>query len=239
MNACSPDRKNKNHTGCFIDKELDVIAKVFNLDSSKDVYKQLLDCKSCDLQDKFVVEQLQSVLGYNIHKHVFKPPMHRDRFEWLSTTDIDRIMDQYMNFDYSFKYLGTYPSDILDLDYTLPKVTHYKKLGMVLNLDPHNKPGSHWVAVYIDPLISTVEYFDSLGDLPTRNIKKVLEYLCKQLDCDLNIHSKKFQLKDSECGIYSVYYIVSRILGFTPNQIKENVIRDTQMNKYRDVLYRS
>jgi hypothetical protein len=239
MNKCSPNRIDKIDQGCFIEKELNVIANVFKFDPKKDVYKQLQDCDNCDLNDKFTLKQLKDVLGYSIHKHIFKPSIHKNRFEWLSTSDIDIIMDQYMNFDNSFKYLGTFPSDILSVGYKLPKVKYYKKLALVLNLDPHNLSGSHWVSVYIDILECKVEYFDSLGDKPTRNIKKVLGYLCKELDCDLSINSQQFQIEDSECGIYSLYYIISRLLGIKSSNIIKNVIRDTKMNKYRDILYSS
>jgi Ulp1 family protease len=132
----------------------------------------------------------------------------------------------------------------MSLNYKLPKIKYYKKLGMILNLDSHDQPGSHWVAVYIDVLGGTVEYFDSVGEPPTRNIKRVLSFLCRELTgkCKLTqfktvINSKKFQIENTECGIYSIYYIVSRILGIPSKDIISNVIRDVQMNKYRDVLY--
>lgn len=239
---CSPVRKGDANTGCLIDKELDVIADVFKLDKSRDIYKQIKDCKSCDLQDSFVMEKIQDLLGYNLNTLIFKPTLHKDRFQWLNTGDIDTIMDQYMNFDNSFKYLGTFPSDITTLGYKLPKVKHYKKLAMVLNLDSHDKPGSHWVAVYIDYSKSkdngVIEYFDSLGDIPTRDTKRVLKYLKRELGYTPKVLSKKFQIEDSECGIYCIYYIVSRLLGFTARGILTNVIRDKEMNGYRNVLYK-
>ena len=48
----------------------------------------------------------------------------------------------------------------------------------VFNLDPSYKPGSHWVAVYIDRK-GRPEYFDSFGRPPPRKIKDFL-YTCAE-----------------------------------------------------------
>lgn len=239
-NVCSPSRRGHKYNGCFLDNELESVAKVFGLDNSKDIYKQLVECKTegmCSLQDKFTVDQLNTLLGYNINKQIFKPRMGVDRWNWLSTSDIDVVMHQYMNFDNSFKYLGTFPSDIIELKYKLPKVDYYKKLGMILNLDTHESPGSHWVVIYVSKIDKTVEYFDSLGDPPTKNTKRVLDYLSRKFGYDSIVVSREFQLKNTECGIYSIYYLISRMLLYTSDEITSNIIRDSRINKYRNVLY--
>jgi hypothetical protein len=45
------------------------------------------------------------------------------------------------------------------------KHTYY---GLIVNTDPHNKPGSHWVAIYGDGDGHT-EFFDSYGKPPPEN----------------------------------------------------------------------
>ena len=61
--------------------------------------------------------------------------------------------------------------------YALDEIVHIKQKSFpsayVFNLDPSYKPGSHWVAVYINRNGLT-EYFDSFGHPQPREIKDVL-----------------------------------------------------------------
>ena len=40
-------------------------------------------------------------------------------------------------------------------------------MGFIMNLDPSDKPGSHWVAVYING--DSIEYFDPLAGPPSED----------------------------------------------------------------------
>ena len=66
--------------------------------------------------------------------------------------------------------------------YALDEIVHIKQKSFpsayVFNLDPSYKPGSHWVAVYIDRK-GRPEYFDSFGRPPPREIKDFL-YTCAE-----------------------------------------------------------
>ncbi|GFU88482.1 uncharacterized protein TNCV_3354211 [Trichonephila clavipes] len=55
-------------------------------------------------------------------------------------------------------FLGVYPSD------KIPKVK--KKAALVVNTDPHDEEGSHWLAMYIQDE-KTIEFFDSYGFPPS------------------------------------------------------------------------
>jgi Ulp1 family protease len=54
-------------------------------------------------------------------------------------------------------------------------------IGVIFNTDPHNKPGVHWVAVFIDNRNKIVDYFDSLGNTPNKNICSFLKRFKKAL----------------------------------------------------------
>ena len=51
-------------------------------------------------------------------------------------------------------------------------------MGIVFNLDPHDKPGSHWVSMYVDLNNGGIYYFDSYGYKP---LKEILFNLNKKL----------------------------------------------------------
>ena len=53
---------------------------------------------------------------------------------------------------------GTYPRDLIP-----HRLRPYER-AMVINTDPHDQPGTHWVCMYVVPPV--VEYFDSYGLKP-------------------------------------------------------------------------
>jgi len=57
---------------------------------------------------------------------------------------------------------------------TLPETLVYGLI--VCNTDPHDKPGEHWIAMYIDG--GRGEYFDSFGRAPAKVFKDYLNRYC-------------------------------------------------------------
>ena len=85
----------------------------------------------------------------------------------------------------------------------------------VFNLDPSYKPGSHWVAVYIDRNGLT-EYFYSFGHPPPSEIKDFL-YTCAE-SWNYN-HFPVEELYSMTCGQFVVFYIYQRCSGLTLESI--------------------
>uniref|UniRef100_A0A158P5G0 Ubiquitin-like protease family profile domain-containing protein n=1 Tax=Tetranychus urticae TaxID=32264 RepID=A0A158P5G0_TETUR len=76
----------------------------------------------------------------------------------LTTLDIQNQLVKYKNFK------GVYAID------KLPLTLFPKPFGIVINLDPSWKSGSHWTAVFI-PIYGSGIYFDSYGQQPPEMIK--------------------------------------------------------------------
>ena len=55
-------------------------------------------------------------------------------------------------------FAGVYPRDLIS-----HRLRPYEK-AIVVNTDPHDRPGTHWVCLYVTPPV--VEYFDSYGLKP-------------------------------------------------------------------------
>ena len=133
----------------------------------------------------------------------------------LDSRQIDTILKQAK----ISGYLGVFPCDLVPDGAT----------GlMVVNLDPHNKPGTHWVVVYIDTHRRRGEYFDSFGREPTG---RLLDYM--QQNCRNWIHNRK-QLQSIAskcCGHYCVMYCVYRgQKGVDLNKFVSHFTRDTGFN---------
>jgi hypothetical protein len=116
---------------------------------------------------------------------------------------------------------------------------------VVMNTDSWDGGGIHWYPIVIDfthkPV--TIEYWNSSGTSPPLGTDK---WLCAQ-QVNLNKHnipnriviSKGIQHQqdtDSECGLYSIYYILCRLLGVSPEQMNQKRISDATVNELRRLL---
>lgn len=209
------------------------------------IYKRLLPLcesdESCWIDMNFLKnDNFNNKTIKKIKLFTFKPKKIHNEKNWLNTTDINNVLNQYQELDKKFKFLGALPSDFYKIDkINFAKFKKYKKLGMVLNLDGYEQSGSHWVAIYIDKNKKQIEYFDSLGRTPNTNIKYYIkEYLNNEFPNYEYLQNKyKHQLLDTECGVYSIYYIINRLLGFSFQYITSNVIRDDDMKRFRKYIF--
>jgi hypothetical protein len=185
-------------------------------------------------------ENLREKLQY----FTFKPKMTRTQNAWLSTQDINNVLQQYQDIDPSFKFLGALPSDfykVTRVDYS--QTFNYKRIGMIFNLDGYNQPGSHWVAFLIDNKSKTLEYYDSAARVPNKNIQTfidtVYDYIkTKGYDYKRCYNKTKHQFENNECGVYSIYFILQRLIGFDFEHVTSKVVRDKQMNRFRQIIFR-
>ena len=143
-----------------------------------------------------------------------------------------------------------------------------KKIGFVFNLDEHWQSGSHWVALFSDLDKNQIYFFDSYGLRPEKRIRKLVERIskwcysknfCKNECSELNlsdsymnkdyknrIESKlnveynhnRHQYKNSECGVYSLNFILRLLNGESFKNITENGLLDDDVNKCRDIYFK-
>lgn len=263
MDYCSPIRNKKSRKSCFNNNELKAIAKAYNkytticIGEDKCIKRtDLINLKSGDLY-KDISEKLNKLcnneycwVDINFMKSIpdiailesilyftFKPKGTIDKNEWLSTYHINNILQQYQDmYKKDFIFLGAQPSDfskIFKVDWK--KLKKKKYIGIVFNIDPHDKPGKHWLSIFIDNKNKTVDYFDSLGHVPTKNISSFLKHFKTY---KLNINYKAYQKGGSQCGIYAIHFLIERLRGETFKEIKNSGISDTKMKRYRDKFFR-
>ena len=94
--------------------------------------------------------------------------------------------------------------------------------ALIVNFDPSNLPGSHWVAVFRNR--GPIEYFDSFGQPPPKDIFPQLARNC--------IYNSVAIQGDysSACGHHSLTYIMLRARGFTMEEIIGIYDSDTDVN---------
>ena len=160
----------------------------------------------------------------------------KDSDKWLDSNDIERVMKQYEETFPNFDFMGPFPIDFAAPKPNTPKgvqpkclmdeiceyhVQSAKKnnkdmLGVVYNLDPHYKSGSHWVATFVDLKKNRCMYFDSYGLKPPKQILTFMSWVSNQdssRKMPLMYSSRRVQYKNTECGIYCLYFIIRMLMG--------------------------
>ena len=175
---------------------------------------------------------------------------------WLDSTNIENVMKQYEDAYPNFEFMGPFPIDFAAPDpYTKSKDqclikeicslrvadsmkngTQY--IGIVYNLDPHFKDGSHWVANFIDIPKHRCYYFDSYGYEPPKQVARFMKWLTTQdPNMKLAYNARRFQQKDSECGMYSLYFIIRMLMGDQFRPFCKRQPPDSTMLDFRDWLF--
>ncbi len=101
-------------------------------------------------------------------------------------------------------------------------------IGMVINLDTHDKSGSHWVALYacFNPRSKRfgVCYYDSAGQAPPAPVRDFMQEiyedsrrLFNEIGMSPEVFQRKFkvvynniqhQFKNTECGMFSMIFLI-------------------------------
>jgi hypothetical protein len=181
---------------------------------------------------------------------------------WLDNYNIIHVMEQYQVAFPWFKFMGVYPIDFsapdpykkgLDQPKCLYEETchiNLKKeyytnkrrgIGMVFNMDPHFKGGSHWVGLYINihnihkPVVS---YFDSYGYETPALIARLMRTLKQQISStELGFNARRFQYGGSECGMFSMYFLICMIHGISFKDFCKDSVNDAYMLELRKILF--
>jgi len=249
------DKWNESHPQMRIDYNNSTTGKSL-WHSINNVMSAKCNNEVCWIKQDFIKD---SSLARELIKN-FKPLMPKkweDRpTEWLNTLDIRDVMNQYEVKYPNFEFIGPVPMDFdtkvgfgqcvinelcnIKLQSLLDKGKH--KIGVVFNLDKHTQPGSHWVAMYCNVnqtnKTGEISYWDSYGMRPNPEVVVLMERLKKQgRELEYNFHIKvntiRHQYKNSECGVYCIYFLTSLLDGKTFEEVITNIVSDDKMNSKR------
>lgn len=270
LKKCAPGMG--NHKSCFDKKALLRIVNNWNKKNKNDIIDTHLDTTQlwnqintrlqskcnheyCWIKQDFMKPDMEKLSNY------FKPEIPRkwitEPRTWLNTTDIEKVMFQYENKSPDFKFIGVVPIDF-DYEYSASKCVvdelckldihklykkNIRKMGIVFNLDAHDEPGSHWVALYSDFNKGEIYYYDSYGIFQPKEIKILMDRLSiqgskiKGQPFKLYNNHIRHQFKNSECGVYSMHFITEFLNGKSYKEIIENRVPDDLMNRKRLDFY--
>ena len=119
------------------------------------------------------------------------------------------------------------------------------RIGVVFNTDPHNKPGQHWMSMYMDLSgknmggIPGIYFFDSYGRKPGQEVRKRRDKVKKQGKACNNpvkyfYNDKCYQNRDAQCGMYSIHFIKEMLKGIQFKEYLKSGLSDKLMIDVRD-----
>jgi hypothetical protein len=158
---------------------------------------------------------------------------------WLTNVDIEAVMRQYQErYTKDFVWLGVHPVDFAarSNNKTVGRCvsvchetivsalenkrrrsrsakvsTNRLRYAMVLNLDAHTEPGSHWVAVFGQVGLDDggSYYFDSIARPPPAPIAALLRDMVAFHGGKVRHNRHRVQYENQECGVYVIYFLAA------------------------------
>ena len=273
---CSPKDKNEiNDFTCYTDKNLYKLRDLWNArhpdveitsTDPKEIHSSLTNymskaCnkESCWLKQKFLdnktINELTDSFAPESPKEWKKNPN-----EWLSSVDIMNVMKQYEKAYKCFDFIGPSPIDfdtrkiygecvweeLCNFNLAQQIKKGKTKIGIIFNTDPHDKPGQHWISMFINIKKKHIFFFDSTGDKPTKEIMTLVNRIKEQgmtlqpksvFKFDSN-EGIEHQYGNTECGIYSLFFIVHMLEDkMTEHYLKTHILKDKYMETFRKVYF--
>ena len=271
---CSPKPKHEiNDFTCYTDKSLFKMRDLWNArhpdakihtNNTKEIHAQLTAYFSnvCNKESCWL-KQIQGTSQRDMEE-TFAPESPAEWAsnpnEWLTSIDIMKVMKQYERAYKCFDFIGPSPIDFdtrkLYGDCVWEELCNFSlaeqikngktKIGIILNTDPHNKPGQHWISMFINTKKRTISFFDSVGDKAPPQVMTFVKRIIKQgrqmtpkiqMRFDQN-HPVEHQYGTTECGIYSLFFIVHLLEDkITEHYLKTHILKDAYMENFRKVYF--
>ncbi len=282
---CSPVvQKISVKNSCYTPQILFMIRDAYNKDHPADKIVETDPTKlwkilnsrfvQCEKEDCWLNELKDATLKKKIDRYIFAPDKpyewKKKPNAWLSNFDIMNVLEQYERTYKYFEFIGPTP---IDFDKVVGQTCIYNELckfslsehtrrgkthiGIIFNLSPSTKDGSHWVSLYIDVKERVILFFDSTGTKEppeiTEFIKRVQEQAKEKYGREFKviINDKEHQMGNTECGVYSLFFIITMLTGKSPiakfrgqmnmrqkiNLFTKHKLKDEYIEKYRNVYF--
>jgi hypothetical protein len=271
---CSPKPKNQmNGFSCYTNETLYKLRDLWNIRhpdnkihegvSPKEIHRKLtLYMRKVCNQEYCWMKEFAGAKP--LIKASFAPPSPKEwktnPNEWLSSTEIIEVMQQYEKAYSCFECIGPSPIDF-DTKYlhgkcvweelcnfSVQKQIQNKKtkIGIIFNTDTHDKPGQHWISMFINIRKNTIFFFDSTGDPAPKEILVFIDRIKQQgkhmsppihFIVDSN-EGVEHQYGNTECGVYSLFFIIHMLEDkLTANYLKTHILKDKYIEKYRKIYF--
>jgi len=273
---CSPKDKNEiNDFSCYTDKSLYKLRDLWNArhpdskietNDPKEIHRKIstylsdvCNNESCWLKQRGAFGKVSSDMAESFAPE-WPQEWKKNPNEWLSSIDIIKVMKQYEKAYKCFEFMGPSPIDFDTktlygecvweelCNFNLEKLLKNgkNKIGIIFNTDPHDKPGQHWMSMFINVKKRKIFFFDSVGDKIPPEVMKLVERIQAQgLKMNPRIKFKfdqnypvEHQYGNTECGIYSIFFIIHMLEDkLTDHYFKTHILKDEYMEQFRKIYF--
>tara|TARA_B000000437_G_scaffold219370_1_gene201094 strand:+ start:3900 stop:4871 length:972 start_codon:yes stop_codon:yes gene_type:complete len=188
---------------------------------------------------------------------------------WLSTDDIVDILKYFEKKYPKFKFYepttrdfakkningNCVLSDLCNCDVNAIS-EKYDSFGTIFNNDYSYQSGSHWNAFFVNIETKEIMFYDSFGHQPNEEILNLMNNIKNQGknnndNYEIMINNKAHQKSSTECGMYSIYFLVRMLSGekfidFCNRDIPDKIVyclrgvfMDDQNGTYKCSLYKN
>lgn len=228
----------------------------------KDKFSNTCENEKCWMRQQFAKNNLSKEMTLYTFAPDAPSEWESNPNEWLTSSDLAGVMAHFERKHPNFMFIGPTPIDFDNItqhnecvwdemcNFSIPKLLQKgkHKIGIIYNTDPHTEDGEHWIASFIDLKPKSGNpyhfHFDSNGDPPKKEILDFHDKLKRQasaIDMDIEFdknHPKEHQYGDSECGMYTLYFIINMLNGtHDANYFKTKRIPDKFVQKYRNIYF--
>jgi len=273
---CSPKPKNQiNEFSCYTNEILHKMRDLWNArhpdskihtNSPREIHNYLANKLSsvCNKESCWMKQKMEFGKIKDDMKDSFAPESpqewKKNPNEWLSSIEIMDVMKQYEKAYKCFEFIGPSPIDfdtkMLYGECVWEELCHFSlknqikngktKIGIIFNTDPHNKPGQHWISMFINIKKQKIFFFDSTGDKPAKEIMVLVNRIKKEGE-DMNPKIRfsfdsnegvEHQYGNTECGVYSLFFIVHMLEDkLTAHYLKTHILKDKYIEKFRKIYF--
>ena len=265
-----------NEFSCYTDETLYKLRNLWNArhpdefiktNDTKEIHDKLkyylsgvCNKESCWLKQKYDFGEISNGLVEESFAPESPKEWKKNPDEWLSSMDIINVMKQYEKAYKCFEFIGPTPIDFdikkmygtcvweeLCSFNLLDQIKRGKtKIGIIFNTDPHDKPGQHWISMFINIKKKQIFFFDSVGQKAPPEVMVLVNRIMEQgkqmspkilFKFDEN-YPVEHQYGNSQCGIYSIFFIVHMLEDkITDHYLKTHILKDEYMAKFRKVYF--
>lgn len=181
---------------------------------------------------------------------------------WLNQHDIDATMRQFDGNRFQCTYLGVHCRDFFERKVhgecvslcngkPILKLWENRKLGiLIVNLDLHTGPGTHWVAVTVDcrspRSAPDLCYYDSLGKPPPKEweprawaclVSELPKSVSKRAISGIRHNTTVHQRCNTECGVFAMMFAASIADGADPEKYCKLPLTDEDAFRHRSTFF--
>lgn len=245
-------KKDKEQYKTFL---VDILSQIMQLNKNNIINENKNKLRNMNKQYNWLlIPSFQVLRGKYKRDDFFRPKGPNNNNKWLSNFDIENVLKQYEKKYNDFVMLGAVPRDFKNTDYCKNNYTKdnilklinngKNRFGSIFNLDYSYQSGSHWVSLFVDINKGQIYYIDSVGKKPKDEFidlmnlfEEIIKEKNKNIKIDKRIGTTDHQNKNTECGVYSISFILRFLDGESFDNINNNKVDDDNVQKCRLVFF--